>query len=727
MRKSKTALCLFLIMLVFSLAGCGASPKSVTLVGYDGEENISASVKNKALFTETKGIKELKKISRSDMTVLYFNEETCAVSVYDYGAKKLWSALPEKYTDGKPSVLSVDILVGTKQYTLSSQTDSVEKGLASYEIKDDSVNVNYGFDFSLSDGTTVRFTVPVFFAATDGVMTASIDCAGIDRSGLDGAVTIKTLHLLEYFGASTQAADGDYILVPDECGAVIDISEKADKFEKISVPVYGADYASGEEDSATCARVAAFGMKSEDSAFCALVENGEAIAAINASKALKNSSYNAVGASFDITKTYRDGEAVYAQEESYDGEIRITYRILSGDNANYVGMAAACREGLIRNGTLGMSESDSSEGTLPFVLSVIGAAQNENRKKQVFTTFEQAEEMLTFFRSKGISNMVLRMRGIFEGETAQTDIGSLKIAGSLGSNKALSYLKDFTDSQNIRFFADVNLLTCRKKDAKDGALSIDGKAVTKEFQDVTGSSVRCVSERGFVSLSQSEEDTNTLLNFLRQSPLDGICLADAGKYLVSDYNGKAYISRQKAKSDVFSRCASISASKEIMTDSANIYTVKYASYAVNLPTSSALAKRDGISSVPFLQAVLHGMVSYSSTPINQSANPDTALLKAAEYGCIPSFEVYYADSGSEEEADTLNYINCAGFAQSVYERLSNTFSDLSGEKITAHYLVKKGVYCTQYSGDINVYVNYNNKDVTVNGVTVEARSFLRVG
>ena len=131
--------------------------------------------------------------------------------------------------------------------------------------------------------------------------------------------------------------------------------------------------------------------------------------------------------------------------------------------------------------------------------------------------------------------------------------------------------------------------------------------------------------------------------------------------------------------------------------------------------------------MPFVQSILHGIVNYTTAPLNLAKNAETALLKAAEYGAVPHFEVYYEDFSTEEKQDTYHYTYCASLAQTDYERIANTFKTLQNEKITNHYLVKKGVYCTEYSSDISVYVNYNKEDVKVNGVTVEARSFLKVG
>ena len=124
--------------------------------------------------------------------------------------------------------------------------------------------------------------------------------------------------------------------------------------------------------------------------------------------------------------------------------------------------------------------------------------------------------------------------------------------------------------------------------------------------------------------------------------------------------------------------------------------------------------------------MFHGYVDYSHTAFNREKNSETAFLKAAEYGAVPSFEWYGADLGTEEKKDAFYYMNGANEAQRCYERLNAVFADLRDKKITAHSKVAGGVYCTEYGSSDRVYVNYNKKDVTVSGVTVEARSFLKV-
>lgn len=726
MLKAKAVLCFLVILFVFCFSSCGEKSEAVETGPITYVGNIGETAANKSVYTQNKSYKELRRISRSDMAVLYFDEENFSVSLYDYVEKKLWNSLPETYTDGTPSVVSVDVLYKNEVYTFNSQTDSVIKNKAVCEIRDDSVVITYTFEGTAKDGSLLSFSLPVYFVVTDGVMTASIDCSAIDSSRLPSDTYIKAVHLLNYFGSSAKGEKGDYILIPDGSGAVIDTEKPAEKFRKITVPVYSSFSSEEAKDGAV---VAAFGMKTGESGFACLIENGEAQSSISAEKALVNSGYNKAGASFELIKTEETEKGTFITAVPYSGEIRATYKLVSSDRASYVGMASAIRETLIRNGTLGMADSLEESSSYPFVLSVMGSAQIKDAKKRVtaLTTFRQAQDIADLFRSKGISNIAIRYKGMFEGGTDGNGLSSVKVNSSLGSKKDMKAFSEYTDLQNIKVYPSFNLISASAGKIKNPALSLTGKKERVISEELKNKVVASESERNFISFSEIEESTSSLLSLARELPFGAVSIDDAGKYVYGDYSASSYSHGQGVKNSIFSQFSALSSLGSIMVERGNIYTVKHADYIVNLPSSSSVGDRDYCRSVPFVQSILHGIVNYTTTPLNLEKNSETALLKAAEYGAVPHFEVYYEDFSTEDRQDTYHYAYCASVAQTDYERLSNTFKTLQNEKITNHYLVKKGVYCTEYSSDISVYVNYNKEDVRVNGVTVEGRSFLKVG
>lgn len=193
------------------------------------------------------------KLSKTETSVLYFDRDTCSVSIYDSNSRKLWNSLPSSYRGGAPAVLAVEAAAPDGRiYTFNSQDDSVAKGTAKYETGNGFVSVAYSFTKALDGGGKISITVPVSFAVKGGVLTASVDCSKIQQSG----AKVKTIRLLEYFGSSFGGKKGESLLVPDGCGAMIDASAANKPIAPAKVPVYGADYAARENASAYSAKAA---------------------------------------------------------------------------------------------------------------------------------------------------------------------------------------------------------------------------------------------------------------------------------------------------------------------------------------------------------------------------------------------------------------------------------------------------------------------------------------
>ena len=99
------------------------------------------------------------------------------------------------------------------------------------------------------------------------------------------------------------------------------------------------------------------------------------------------------------------------------------------------------------------------------------------------------------------------------------------------------------------------------------------------------------------------------------------------------------------------------------------------------------------------------------------------MLKSIEYGAIPHYEWYFTQT---DESDIYHYMTSLSEARLLYENMKNMFSDLRDQRITSHEEVKKNVMHTVYSNGSEIYVNYNDKAVTVGGITIDPSGFLRV-
>lgn len=665
------------------------------------------------LYFSEKSRSKMKKVHTSEMISLYCDEETGSIAVYDSSSGKLWRSIPKVYAGVKTGTVSLEVISDGAVYTLCSQGDSSCR----IETDDNSVKLFYDFSKVLDNKNEVRITLPVEFSLKSGTLTAELDCNEIKNESRN--ITLKSVALLPFFGADREEVKGDYLFVPDGSGLTVDLSDNPEEFEPLSIPVYGGDISKGEADGKK-ALIGAFGMKKGSSAFVGIIEEGAELAEVKAQKALSETGLNSVGAYFEITPTAENEKGKLAvSKNGYKGKLRVSYRFLSSHNADYIGMASAARELLIRNGSLPMS-SKESEGDYPFNLSIIGVGYDQNTNQtRILTSYSQTYDILSSLMAKGVSGINLRYRGLFDGGVNQRSIAKADLA--LGNTQELSELLSYTKAQSIKVFADVRLITASEKGSfKDKAVSLyDGFTVrgTEKFE---------AYESEFISPLKIDKENEKMLMKLRGTDFDGVCFDDVGKYLWSDF-GKNGTLRTETAELIKKELGSAAANKEVMIDTGSLYSVKYAESVVNLPSDSFYASRELCTTVPFVQTVYHGFFDYSLSPVNTAKNSETMFLRSVEYGAVPHFEWYYADNSTEESRDENNYNNSINEAQLYYQRMSSNLSDLRDARITAHEKVKKNVYMTEYDGSTKVYVNYNKTAVTVDGVSIEPRSFVRVG
>ena len=660
------------VLVVTAVSLSGASATKIRLK--DAEVPVWSEEVGRDIFVCDGKTKNMKKVASSGVLQMYLDEKTLAVCVLDTISGKVWSSLPKSDAGEDTANITLDVIAGGREYTLSSQTDSVYGGTSSYSIDDDVLTVSYRLCRETERGKKIDITLPVKFALSDGALKVRVDCSSFSDDS-DTKVYVKSMAVLPFFGAYTEGSAGDFMLLPSASGVIVDAHKKAKTFDEISLPVYGEDIG---KDSATESYVpiGTFGMKQGNNAFICLIDKGEALGTIKCRKALKKGGNNRVYSEFEIRANKEEEGRIYLSDESYEGIISLSYRFLNGNNADYITMAGACRELLIRQGRLTDSKSLSVQ-TYPFNLTVVTKTQEQGDT----STADQTIEMLSSVMAKGIGN-----------------IGVMLVSAD---EKDFASVIDFAGKEKLSLSFSHNLF------------SYEGKG------DLTLTGNRNILDLSAKKLTDNAED---MIYTMREDGV-GLRLEDCGNILPSSYSkGNAY-SRDKMLTEISSLCTSLSSHGNLTVSRPNIYTVKYASNIVNLPEKSPIEDNRYCKGVPFLQAVLHGICDYSFTAVNLSDDPAVAMLKAIEYGAVPHYEWYFAPSG---ENDKYCYSNSLSQARLLWENMKGMFSDLRDQRITAHEEVKENLMRTVYSSGTEIYVNYGEKAVTVSGITVDPMGFVRV-
>ena len=728
-----------LALLMLSLTGCGGKAESAVSVPVDAKPVYPSATDLSSHYCVTDNLKE---IAASGLITLLFDENSTSIGVRinNGGESKLWSALPQASSGETPSdeaeIIGLEVIHDSKRYFLNSQDNSVAVGCAvwgstengyriEYLITDDASCIdNIGFGASdevymSAAENNILYKVNVTYTLADGCLYAKLEWKNLGNQ----KDVLSNIGFLEYFGASETAQAGDFILVPDGSGAQIDLAS-ADKVEPVNIAVYGDDFGSSAELRAV---VPAYGLKNGSGAFAAIIEQGDALAEISANKALSGSNYNRVGASFAVTPSQVEDGQQYFSQLSYTGEISICFRFLNGSDATYAGLAAACREQLVRNHTLSNGSVQVTE-YMPVIVNTVGQAKKDGflSISKKMTTFDEAVDMLTRIKSKGINNVYLRYSGALSGGLNAENANGAKVLSSLGGKSDLRALNDYAAGLNFNIFMDVSLVSDSSSNGKTVGDLLTSKAyyTQKEVFNKAGLN-DAVQHRYITSLSRLESTVLSVLEELSAFKSVGICVEDAGKVLYTDY--KNVLGREAACDIIGTNVQSLATQNLIMIENGNFYALKNADIVSGLPMTCSRTADDSYKPVPFVQIILHGIVEFSGSELNFVENTEEEFLRCIEYGSIPSFALtndMLIDS--DEYRKIFSVDNWLNSMYSCYSRSNDVLNDLRGSRITNQYEVSQGVYCTEYESTTRIYVNYTDTAVTVSGITVEPMSFFRV-
>ncbi|NLA77139.1 MAG: hypothetical protein GX851_04825 [Clostridiales bacterium] len=686
-----TAVCIVLTLLL-GMCGCGAdeavdalktAENTVPAVFTDAQYHVSAE----------SGLTEE---ASAGYIRLLADRSLGAVAVSDTLTGKLWSALPTVggSFSGRACAVSAVLSDGKKYYELNSQDNAAAFGTISAESIPFGVAISYvmaqsaeaavkSYD-TLSAGE-VRLEITINYTLEDEVLHAVCDTA---KTRIPEGFYLYSVSLLEYFGACSDSgvSEGDFMLLPDGCGALM----------------YTSECTTGRSESFTAysdALVPAFGAKQGTSAFAALVAEGAAASRINAQK--------------DVASRCRRVWAEFVFDSQTDTpQLGVYFRFLNGANADYPSMAAACREHLVRQGMTD-SVSDGAQGSVPFFITLTGKVKKTDSVLSVyksFTKFDEAEDMLTVIKAKGITNLKVRYTGALSGGVSQKDISSARPLISLGGKSGLKSLAEFAENQNIGLFLDVGMVSS----SVHGGFSSD-ETYGAEISALNPlAAVYGPSEYRFNTLKTPfyRQKLLSLLELTSKLSIGGYCINEAGTAPCAD-----------AAEALAQLNTSLGAEHEIMVDGGAFCFLKNASYISEIPLSAHSTQAADYVTVPFVQMVLHGSLMYSGEPLNLAEDADTAYLRMIEYGACPSVMWNYRSSSPD---DVYYYSSSLDETVALYEKTDAALAGLQSMRITDHYEAAQGVYVTEYNNSVNIYVNYNDTDVAVGGVNVGANDFLRI-
>ena len=585
-------------------------------------------------------------------------------------------------------------------------------------------------------------TLPVEIKLNNGHLDASIILEDVKY---DSRVIICEYNLLPYFGAASWTDEG-YIFVPDGSGALINFKGHEYTETSYSAPVYGEDissYTELESKQSEAVRMPVFGLKNGDNAFVGIITDGDTTANIKANPTNKNFGHSKASASFQtrVQNGLMMFKGAYYQKQIYKfsylseslKNLKVCYYLLSGDDADYIGMANTYREYLIDNGMLNKNVSEptlniDTYGAIDVKANFLGF---NYRKLESLTSYSEAVKMVEALNKEGIDDISLRYMGWSNnGVTNKKAVNKPKILGVLGGKSDYNDMIESLEKLNTKIYPDSDLLYFTKGTKKSAAKTVFSQIFYK-YQYLRSVYVFDLEGNKEMLLNPNliKENSEKFFNkYQNISNTSNISLSTLTNTVYSSLDRNEQYTKYETISmieDTLKRATD--AKLNIVGENANQYALKYVSKIYKSPMYSS-AYDIFESEIPFYQIVLHGYIGMTGNPMVQSTDIDIMYLKCVEAGIELLWNGIYEDSA---QLSTTNYDDLYGSTYTLwikdaaerYQKYQPLLKKIYDAQIVNHDEILDDVTVTTYSNGIKVYVNFTDEDVEINGVKVAAKNF----
>jgi len=587
-------------------------------------------------------------------------------------------------------------------------------------------SVTFGYDIALKDDR-LEVNIPSYLVSDPGEVyrTSASGKVSLDKKK---SCLVAEFYLFPNLGATrSDMGNKGYMLVPDGTGALMYFDSDKYAANQYVAHVYGADmglYNGYDNQLRTeldkpVVNYPVFGMVRDGNTMLAIVDQGETQADIVASKAKVQTGFNTVNARF----VYRMKYKVITNSANGDGYLSYTnfavteprkliYYFGTGD---YVDMANSYRGYLMDKYDLKpMAKKDPA-----LQLYLVGGDVESGIGGGTFipmTTFDQAEEILSYFSAQGVENMDAVYSGWAKHGESVSYPDRFPAAGKLGGDGGLKDLAAAADEWNARLYLMDNHVSLSSR--KGVSL---GKNTIYNIQN------NPLFDGAFANADFIFTNYERSLKKYQQYGVDGLEEEMVGRILITDYSKNASTSREEMKQ------AHRQLLEKMLQDFGSLRLSDGKSFEImdgvvftDLGTSSYLSIMD--ENVPFYPIAIHGLVDYLCGDYMDFYEPRMQLLDAVAKGGQVSFTLSYEATEKLAYADSAAYYSTAfdlwkGDVMAVWNEMKEYLEKTQGQFVTDYQVLAKGVTLTVYENGTGVLVNNTDQPYSFEGEDVPARSF----
>jgi len=540
------------------------------------------------------------------------------------------------------------------------------------------------------------------------------------------------IYVYPFLGAARGSTIPGYMFVPDGTGSLIQFADSTRAENMFYGRYYGPDLgmiATQPYDDRTTTpypiSFPVFGMVhgEDQNAFLSVIEEGAAYGEVQVHPAGIITNFNFLYNAFVYNETYfqatnRSGAGVttvQGQPNAFDAVLH--YRFLTGDEANYVGMARSYQQYLIERDLL--HRHDDSSPDIGIRLEFLGGDKEEVlfwNRFIAMTTISQMREILAGLQ---LPNPEVIYYGWQPFGASSMPPTSLTLDGTLGS---VSEMRDLTDTITA--------------DGGHFSLYLDPQAAYWEEpgyspRDDIAMAITNINIEGYrryfgyyFTFDALQWRYAALSRDVAAQSSAGLALDSIGSMVYGDFR----------QDEPFNREAAIEAYQTLLADAPlrlgfyrpndYFFSLAQAYYDMPLGDNGYIYTSE---SVPFLPIVLAGYIPYYGEVLNFSSNPQDDLLRHIEYGVYPSYFVTHEATAIMLNTPsfwiyTSSYTQWGEQIQQTYAWMNALLAPVRGQQIVAHEQVAEDVFATTYANGRQIIVNYTDSPFVYGGITVEAKN-----
>lgn len=693
----------------------------------------------------TKTIKGHTLIAESDNYQMYFKEESLSVIIRDKNTGAVMESIVEGDVQGNAiagwqSYLKSGIVLRLlKGINLTPTIVGVEKAAKEVKLSDD------GFYAKLYyDEYGIGYDLHVSLSDHQVIVEIPNESIVEDKD----EYKIGEIYVYPFMGYTYLGDRSGYMLVPDGNGALIYIDDKKGRFSSnYSQYVYGKNigidepsalslfmdrYQSVNEAENIMAPV--FGMVHTDSrmGYLGIIDSGDYSAKIEAYPNGAYTDYNWICSKFILRQIYtqptgkREGHVITRQQERNEFDIRVRYCFVSGEDADYAGLALKYRDFLLKDNKIVPKEDDYK-----IRLDFFGI-DKENwlifKRNMTMTTIDNIREIYGDLRKAGVTDIISIYKGWQKDGIHALPIEKYKADGDIGGTEKLTELIKECEEEGIDFYLGQDSLRINPS-LKNAAFNVVKQITKRVYEEET---YKDVFERfRYITPGRTKDIMERVAKSYQKSGVRNIMLSGITNILFTYTHKGNFYSRVDTANTYEAAIAGLTDKLDFIMEKPFAYLWKYADAIVDMPigTSNYIFTDE---EVPFLSIALKGIMPMYSEYVNFEANKEEFFLKLIETGVCPSFYITYEDPAK------LQYTNSSNIYSSKYgiykEDIVKYYTELKeiseltkGAEITDHRQYANGLTVVSYDNGIKIYLNYNtDKVLEANGHAIEPMSY-RVG